>query len=249
MAKNTKRLSDFTVSASEDLLDIVQRTAAEEYSAALAICAANIIKNPQLSCSLRMNDDEGAIIFMQKWTDKYLKGYKNRASKRKSSVITTQPDRIIDIIIEARIKKSGDDLNTIKYWHRLAMAAENIAGALLEEYLAEKLIAHGWYCCWGETMRSIDFCTASGLFLQIKNSDNSENSSSKQVRDGTTIKHWFRRFSRTGETNWPALNTLIGISNEMPQLTEDDFCTFVRETISNNPDSLFVEEASPFYGS
>ena len=38
--------------------------------------------------------------------------------------------------------------------------------------------------------------------LQIKNRDNSENSSSAAIRDDTTIEKWFRTYSLTGKTNW-----------------------------------------------
>jgi hypothetical protein len=53
--------------------------------------------------------------------------------------------------------------------------------------------------------------------LQIKNRDNSENSSSSKVRAGTNIQKWFRSFSMTGATNWPNLPTLMqgyGLSEE-----------------------------------
>ena len=126
------------------------------------------------------------------------------------------------------------------------MSAENIAGAFLEEYIAEQLISQGWHCCWGETMKSVDFCKFDGQLLQVKNSDNSENSSSKSVRDGTTIKKWFRRFSKTGGTNWNKLNELVGIENEDDKLNENSFKEFVREAVRNNPGSIFLEEESPF---
>jgi transcriptional regulator with XRE-family HTH domain len=61
-----------------------------------------------------------------------------------------------------------------------------------EEYLAEKLLPYGWYCCWGETMKSVDFCTQNGDLLQVKNRSNSENSSSNKIRQGTAIIKWHR---------------------------------------------------------
>ncbi|MFR4236189.1 MAG: SinI family restriction endonuclease, partial [Alistipes onderdonkii] len=91
--------------------------------------------------------------------------------------------------------------------HSLLMTIENNIGELLEEYLAVKLSPLGWYCCWGSTIDAVDFCKADGSLLQIKTSDNSENSSSSRVRQGTPIEKWFRRFSRRpGVYNWESLN-------------------------------------------
>jgi hypothetical protein len=152
---------------------------------------------------------------------------------------------ILDAIISARIKNTTEELEAIKYGHRLAMSAENITGSLLEEYIATVLINYDWHCCWGETMKSIDFCNSDGQLLQVKNSDNSENSSSKTVRDRTIVQHWYRRFSRTGATNWPALNDLVGIKKDSEKLAENSFRKFVRDAVSNNPGSVFLEEESP----
>ena len=105
-----------------------------------------------------------------------------------------------------------------------------------------KLLAYGWHCCWGETMKSIDFCNEDGQLLQIKNSDNSENSSSKAVRDGTEIKHWFRRFSKTGKTNWEALNLLVGLRKE-DELNEISYKQFVKDAVTANPQSIFERKS------
>lgn len=244
-----QRLSDFDLSNRKDeLLNIVREQAGERLIESLLVVAERIIEIPEFSCSINIREGEDITDFMKKWTDKYLNGYDNRSSKRTSNPIRTQHDSILDEIIAARIKKTTEELEVIKYGHRLSMSAENIAGALLEEYIASELIRYDWHCCWGETMKSIDFCNKNGTVLQVKNSDNSENSSSRAVRDGTSIQHWFRRFSRTGFTNWPALNEMVGIENEDEFLTEESFKKFVKETVSNNPDSVFLEEESPYYG-
>ena len=174
-------------------------------------------------------------------TKKYIKGYENRPSKRISNPIGTIHDEIIDEIISARIDHTPEKLEIIKYGHRLSMSVENIAGAFLEEFISIKLLAYGWHCCWGETMKSIDFCNEDGQLLQIKNSDNSENSSSKAVRDGTEIKHWFRRFSKTGKTNREALNLLVGLRKE-DELNEISYKQFVKDAVTANPQSIFFGE-------
>lgn len=243
-----KQLSNFKDYKKEDLLKIVEEQAGEDKSDSLMVVAKRIIDIPEYSCSINIKKDEDVTDYMIKWTIKFINGYKNRPSQRTSNPIGTKHDPILDEIISARIHKTNDDLEAIKYGHRLAMSAENITGSLLEEYIATVLINYGWHCCWGETMKSIDFCNTDGQLLQVKNSDNSENSSSKTVRDGTEIQHWFRRFSRKGETNWPALNDLVGIKKDSEKLSENSFRKFVREAISNNPDSVFLEEESPWYG-
>jgi len=243
-----KSLSTFSNLNQEELLEVVREEAGDKINQSLLVVANRVIEIPEFSCTINIKSGEDVIDFMKKWTHKFLNGYQNRPSQKTSNPIGTQHDPILDAIISARIKHTLDDLEKIKYGHRLSMSAENIAGAFLEEYIAEKLKFYGWHCCWGETMKSIDFCNVDGQLLQVKNSDNSENSSSKTVRDGTPIKHWFRRFSRTGLTNWDALNELVGIKNDDEKLNEDSFRKFVRKAVRNNPSSIHLEDDSPYGG-
>lgn len=244
-----KSLSTFNNLNKEELLNIVRTEAGERINDSLMVVANRVIELPECSCTINIRAGEDATDFMKKWTNKFLNGYDNRPSQRTSNPIGTQHDPILDEIISSRINHTTeDDLENIKYGHRLSMSAENIAGGFLEEYIAEELISQGWHCCWGETMKSIDFCNVDDQLLQVKNSDNSENSASKTVRDGTPIKKWFRRFSKTGATNWSALNELVGIQNEDEHLDEESFKTFVRNAVTNNPSSFFLEEGSPYYG-
>lgn len=177
--------------------------------------------------------------YINKWLKKYFNGYNNRASKRISKKIGTVPDGIIDTIISVRLPSlDNKKITAIKSAHRLSMAAENILGLLLEEYLAEKLLPYGWYCCWGETMKSVDFCTQNGDLLQIKNRSNSENSSSSKIRQGTLIKKWHRVNASTGTYYWKELNALAGCTG----LSEPDFSSFVRKTITENPAAVYIED-------
>lgn len=242
-----KPLTIFDNLNKEELLEIICDEAGHRISDSLMVVASRIIDLPEICCTINIKTGEDISDFIRKWTNKFLNGYQNRPTQRTSNPIGTKHDQILDEIISARIYTTVDILENIKYAHRLAMSAENIAGAFLEEYIAEQLISQGWHCCWGETMKSVDFCKFDGQLLQVKNSDNSENSSSKSVRDGTTIKKWFRRFSKKEETNWEALNELVRIDNVEDQLNEASFKAFVREAVSNNPDSIFLEVESPFY--
>ena len=119
------------------------------------------------------------------------------------------------------------------------MTIENLVGDLLEEYLSVKLQENGWCCCWGSTIDAVDFCKADGSLIQIKNSDNSENSSSSRVRAGTTIEKWFRRKSTKENTFfWENLNAMV----KRKDLTEDDFRNFVKAAVTKNPGCLHVDD-------
>ena len=88
--------------------------------------------------------------YVQKWIKKYFGGYNSRPSQRTSNAIGTIPDSIVDRIISTRLPSLGDkEVAAIRAAHRLSMSAENILGLFLEEYLAEKLLPCGWFCCWG----------------------------------------------------------------------------------------------------
>lgn len=243
-----KRLSDFKNFNQEDIVSLVTEEAGIETNDSLIVVARRIADIPDFSCTLNIKEEEGLNEFIAKWTRKFINGFNNRPSVRTSNPIGTQHDPILDEIISARLPNITGDMESIRYGHRLSMSAENIAGSLLEEFIATELLKYQWHCCWGETMRSIDFCHENGKLLQIKNSDNSENSSSKTVRDGTPIEHWFRRFSKTGATNWPALNELVGITDKQNYLSEESFKNFVRKVVSENPGSVFIEEGNPWYG-
>ena len=121
------------------------------------------------------------------------------------------------------------------------MNIENLVGELLEEYLNDKLKSDGWCCCWGSTIDAVDFCKADGTLLQVKNSDNSENSSSSRVRLGTSILKWNRRKSTKEETfMWAKLETLVGRKD----LTEDDFRKYVDGIVKTNPNCVYIPNDS-----
>ena len=109
------------------------------------------------------------------------------------------------------------------------MAAENIVGDLLERYLAEKLEPSGWIWCSGTSVKAVDFIhydekNNEWNLLQVKNRDNTENSSSSKIRDNTTIKKWFRTYSQRDATNWENFPDEVSSKN----LNEEDFRAFVK---------------------
>ena len=117
----------------------------------------------------------------------------------------TVPDEMVSKILKKYFNYDEEKLNLIKREHQQSMAIENMVGELLERYIDSVLSKHGWVWCCGSLVKKIDFIKIENnkyRLIQIKNRDNSENSSSSAIRDGTTIEKWFRTYSQTGKTNW-----------------------------------------------
>lgn len=139
----------------------------------------------------------------------------------------TVPDQMVSIVMHAAYDYSLEECEGIKLTHQQSMCAENAVGALLERYIDSVLRYQDWHWCCGSFVKAIDFIKQSEngewYELQIKNRDNSENSSSSAIRNNTNIQKWFRTKSRTGETNWNNLPPLM----QGHGLSETGFRTFV----------------------
>ncbi len=157
--------------------------------------------------------------------EKYFSGYRQSDFPVEPG---TTPDQIVSSILQAAYGYPADVCERIQIEHQHAMSAENCVGALLERYLDSVLRPHGWFWCCGNFVRAIDFVkkTEEGewMAIQIKNRDNSENSSSSAIREGTGIQKWFRFYSKTGRTNWKNLP----LSMQGVGLSEEGFIEFVR---------------------
>jgi len=140
----------------------------------------------------------------------------------------TVPDEMVSIVIQEAYGYTVAETERMKCEHQHAMCAENCVGALLERYLDSVLRHSGWSWCCGDFVKAVDFVRRdvadNWLALQIKNRDNTENSSSSAIRNGTPIQKWFRSFSRTGGTNWKNLPPLM----QGYPLSEVGFVFFVR---------------------
>lgn len=172
---------------------------------------------------------------IEKWIQRYSNGYQNRASQRNSNLPSTVPDPIIKKILENRFSFSKNQLQSIEDAHQLAMSVENIQELILEEFLSIKLKRSGWYCAWGETIRSVDFVNKNGDLLQVKNRSNSENSSSSSVRKNTKIKKWYRIEATEVKYRWNDLNHICGTN-----LSESDFVSYAHNVIKKNPNLLAI---------
>jgi hypothetical protein len=211
----------------------------EAHRTILAAC----YRNPGLSPALKANKPE---MLAQAWLKRYNNSYENRISKRTSQPPSTVADPIVDTIIKARLTDlTTEHLEQIKFAHRLSMSAENIQGLLLEEFLAEQLADYGWYCCWGESIRHVDFCHTDGSLLQVKNRSNSENSSSSRVRINQPIEKWYRVDAKTGRDQWFYFNEKY----KTDRFSEINFVIFVQQVLSHNPNALAVELHNPWRSS
>ena len=172
------------------------------------------------------NSGFGTISYFEKIAMNFDKG----RTPKYPSATKTHADRVVPIILRDYFNVPELSLPEVIERHRQAMASENIIGHLLERYLAETVEPYGWIWCAGSTIRAVDFMIpnednpSTWRLLQVKNRDNSENSSSSAIRSGTLIEKWFRSFSAKDATNWdnfPAENAI------KDQLSENAFIDFV----------------------
>lgn len=172
---------------------------------------------------------------------RYFEGYRRSDFPAEPSTI---PDEMVSVIMEKAYGYTSQECKKIKIEHQYSMCAENCVGNLLERYLDSRLRLSHWNWCCGEFVKAIDFIgkntDGEWIALQIKNRDNSENSSSSAIRDGTRIQKWFRSFSkdtikgRPSFTNWKKLPSLMQGYN----LNEDDFKSFVGNYIKEEKKRL-----------
>ncbi|KQQ94956.1 SinI family restriction endonuclease [Massilia sp. Leaf139] len=142
----------------------------------------------------------------------------------------TVPDEMVSLILQEYFGIPAANLARAKEEHALSMGAENMVGDLLERYIASVAEPLGWIWCSGSIVKAVDFIKPPALpggpwtVLQIKNRDNSENSSSSAIRIGTLIEKWHRTFSKKAGSNWNAFPD----AELRPHLCEEGFRTFVK---------------------
>lgn len=143
----------------------------------------------------------------------------------------TIPDEMVSVILVSYFGIAQADAARVKREHLLSMGAENLVGELLERYLASVMEPMGWIWCSGAMVRAVDFIKppvqpgGAWRLLQVKNRDNSENSSSSAIRLGTDIEKWHRTFSKREGANWAAFPD----STLRASLSEEAFKVFVRD--------------------
>ncbi|CAM4181877.1 SinI family restriction endonuclease [Zobellia nedashkovskayae] len=182
--------------------------------------------------------------YVHKLTRKYLTGFDGRPSKKIGNKSATFSDPALKLALGIVFDTlSTDQLDMVIEGHSALMSLENLIGELLEEYLCINLVNYGWHCCWGSSLLAVDFCQDDGRLLQVKNSDNSENSSSSKVRNGTTIQKWARRKSSKENTfYWEKLEDITKVKG----LNESDFQKFVKFTLSRNSTAIYKDASNKF---
>lgn len=209
------------------------------------VCDA-CVNNPSLAPDKIRRDpaiSDEEVVF--KWCDMFFEDYKRRASVKCGKPPRTLIDPALNVVIRSAYPSvSASDVTRIEYAHRLSMSAENLIGPLLEEYIFVNLKNHDWAMAWGKTIKSVDFCNRAGALLQIKNRSNTENSSSKQVRDGTQIKKWFRIDAAKNNFHWKELCELTAVPPNT--LSEEGFQQFLGETLNSNPGILGIDPENPW---
>ncbi len=234
---------------SEDELKTYYKNAKEKFTLNswydLDIIFNTAMKNPGLFPGI--NGINTVKEYIERWVKSYHDAELNPPSKRIATPKTACTDPAIRTIVQ-----NTQGLNTKlaiegELTHNLFMSAENIQGNLLEEYISNNIRKYGFIWCKGNTLRAIDFCNSTGtVLLQIKNKSNTENSSSSNIRSGTTIKKWFRLGTKTIQGKkvpnykWNVLNELVnkfkaqGVSLAPCNLSEESYLEFIKSVSKAN---------------
>ncbi|MES2869226.1 MAG: SinI family restriction endonuclease [Pseudomonadota bacterium] len=168
-------------------------------------------------------------IYSEEYISRLARSFASARNLRAPNPPQTVPDKMVSVILHEYFDCEKADLEKIRIEHALSMGAENLVGDLLERYLASIIEPLGWVWCSGSTTKAVDFIKSPELdhgkwrVLQVKNRDNSENSSSSAIRAGTNIEKWFRTFSKKEGSNWGNFPDK-GLSN---LLSEEKFQEFV----------------------
>ena len=219
-------MGEYTSNAQPDF-----RQFESKYAGKLEIIANFLLANPSLAPRSRRDEPFGSQEYWERLGSKFVRSRNPRSPVEPSTV----PDPMVGIILQEYFGLDARALGQVVKEHSLSMAAENIVGDLLERYIASELEGFGWVWCSGEVVKKVDFLAVKlgvenqWIPVQVKNRDNSENSSSSSVREGTEIVKWFRTYSRSGLTNWDAFpERLPSVS-----LSEKSFESFSRVYLRN----------------
>lgn len=209
----------------EEAMELIQPSLANTYSQLISFLASE----PDAASNLKGRNAPS--VGSEEYIRRQATSFANSRSPRSPKPPETIPDEMVSIILREYFDVPEESLVRAKQEHLLSMGAENLVGELLERYLASHMEPRGWIWCSGSIVKAVDFVkpprTAGTpwILLQVKNRDNSENSSSSAIRTGTTIQKWHRTFSKRTGTNWgefpdDSIKTLV---------SEENFKTFVSD--------------------
>lgn len=188
---------------------------------------------PSLRPSIR--GGRGLVFGSREYFDRLAEVFVNGRHPKAPQPPSTVPDELVSVVLNSYFNIPIKDLNRVKHEHQLSMASENIVGNLLERYISSQLEKYSWVWCSGEVVKSVDFIKPPTKVrepwaaLQVKNRDNSENSSSAAIRHGTMITKWYRTKSRTGQTMWDYFPDSVAVKH----LSEEGLVKFATTFLEN----------------
>lgn len=201
--------------------------------------------------NIQVTGEKTEPVYIEHWTEGYESATDNPPSGRTATPKTACSDPALKLIVQTAKCITDEEAAIAESHHNLFMSAENIQGNLLEQYIAKHIHPYGFIWCNGNTVRAVDFCNDDGtVLLQIKNKSNSENSSSSNIREGTTIIKWYRLGTqrKNGKTlpkfRWEILNDIINTHKtkgfDLPpcNMSEEEYENFLLEVARNNPDII-----------
>ena len=207
--------------------------------------------NRNLFPTIKLGNETSVEAYINRWINGYYEAMNNLPSNRIANPKGTCTDPAIRTIVKSAHNLTDKDAKAGEITHNLFMSAENIQGNLLEEFISISIKPFGFHWCNGNVLRAVDFCNSNGsLLLQIKNKNNTENSSSSNIRVGTSIKKWYRLSSKTANGvkipnyRWSTLNDLVNEyktqnTNKSCNLSEDDYINFLT-TVANSNHNLIT---------
>lgn len=203
--------------------------------------------NRDLFPQIRLGTAATVTEYLVRWIGGYFSAAANPPSKHTAKPKSSCSDPAVRKIVQETQELTSTEVNKAEAYHNLFMSAENIQGNLLEEYIARNVRPYGYLWCRGNILRAIDFCSIDGAdLIQIKNKDNSENSSSSNIRAGTAITKWFRLSTKHTAGialpyyNWADLNCLISTNRTSGHelgnchMSEEGYLSFLKEIASAN---------------
>ena len=174
------------------------------------------LSNKSLFPGINLSGIVSPAAYIRRWVNDYRSAIINPPYLRTANPKSACSDPAVKRIVMMTQGITEADADAEERSHNLFMSAENIQGNLLEAYIATSTRPYGWIWCAGNTLRAIDFCSSDGeVLLQIKNKSNTENSSSSQIRQGTSIEKWYRLGTRTIKGKryptykWDILNDIV----------------------------------------
>lgn len=190
-------------------------------------------------------DSEDPADYISRWLHRYYNARSNRPSKTVANPKGSANDPALPVIVQENKQYSEQQITQAIRDHNLFMNAENIQGQLLEEYINTCARNDGWIWAEGETMRACDFARFNPIthipeLVQIKNRDNTENSSSAAIRQGTQIMKWNRLKTRHKQGKpyatfqWDKLNEIMHLAPQN-QMSEEKYNQFLAKIARENP--------------